>query len=275
MTKTFVIAELGSCHNNDLAEAKHLIEVAKECGADAAKFQYWSSAKRMAYRRHAPHYEAAYAQFQMPIEWLLQLKEHADVVGIEFMCSTFLPEDVAVIAPLVKTLKIASFEANDPQHLVAHIKPLNEGHRVIVSLGLDAQSGPVQEFLIQRSNLPFSGAEKVFFLRCVSAYPAPIEELQLVRLQRRHWDTVLSGLSDHSIPTMTLTGALAVAAGATIVERHMRGAQTPVTNPDFPHAMRSGLFSVYVDNIRFAELAVGEIREAAVEQPLRALRVRE
>jgi N,N'-diacetyllegionaminate synthase len=274
VSKTFVIAELGSCHHNDLGEAKALIEVAKACGANAAKFQYWSSAKRMAWRRHVPSYEAMYEQYRLPIEWVLELKDHADSVGIEFMCSTFCPEDVSIIAPLVKTMKIASFEANDPQHLVAHVEPLKARKRIIISLGLDASAGVVREWLIRHNE-----NANVSFLRCVSAYPAPIQDLQLIRLRPARWSEAAfepSGLSDHSDPSVTMTGALAVAAGAGIVERHMRSATTPKENPDYPHAMSPSGFAEYVDNIRFAELAVGERSEPVPsETPLRALRVRE
>ena len=41
--KTFVIAEAGANHNRDFEQAKALINVAKEAGADAVKFQTYSS----------------------------------------------------------------------------------------------------------------------------------------------------------------------------------------------------------------------------------------
>ena len=53
----FVIAEMGSCHDGSLHKARQLVEVAKECGADAVKAQYWSSAGRLARRRNAQVYQ--------------------------------------------------------------------------------------------------------------------------------------------------------------------------------------------------------------------------
>ena len=40
--KPYIIAELGSNHNGDMALAKKLITEAKEAGADCVKFQSWS-----------------------------------------------------------------------------------------------------------------------------------------------------------------------------------------------------------------------------------------
>ena len=41
--KTFVIAEAGANHNKNFNQALKLIEIAKESGADAVKFQTYSS----------------------------------------------------------------------------------------------------------------------------------------------------------------------------------------------------------------------------------------
>ena len=43
LNKTFVVAEIGSNHNNSLSIAKKLIKVAKDCGADAVKFQLFKA----------------------------------------------------------------------------------------------------------------------------------------------------------------------------------------------------------------------------------------
>ena len=39
LKKTFIIAEAGVNHNGCIKEAKKLIDIAKDCGADAVKFQ--------------------------------------------------------------------------------------------------------------------------------------------------------------------------------------------------------------------------------------------
>jgi N-acetylneuraminate synthase len=39
MKRTYIIAEVGSVHDGSLGNAKQLIDIAAECGADVDKFQ--------------------------------------------------------------------------------------------------------------------------------------------------------------------------------------------------------------------------------------------
>ena len=45
MTKTFIISEAGANHNRDFNQALKLIDVAKESGANAVKFQTYTADK--------------------------------------------------------------------------------------------------------------------------------------------------------------------------------------------------------------------------------------
>lgn len=272
MSRTLVIAEAGSNHDCSLERALALVYVAKDCGADVVKYQFWSSAARMVRRRNAPDYLQVYEKYRMPEEWLQPILAECQALDIEFMCSTYLPEDVAVIAPMVKMLKIASFEANDPEHLVAHVKPRRSGKRVIVSLGMGADPSVVREWLREREG----EAGGIMFLHCVSAYPTPTDQMNLGVL-RPMWNRInFAGLSDHAPGDHTWTGALAVAAGAIVVERHFRLSDGDTTNPDHEHAMTPRDFKHYVQNIRYAEAACGHDPShdaQPAETPMRAYRV--
>lgn len=266
---TFVIAEAGSCHDCSIDKAQHLIELAKEAGADAVKFQYWSSAERLARRRRAESYLPVYQKYRLPEHWLAALKAYADDVGIEFMCTSYLPEDVWRVAEYCQRLKIASFEANDPELLVAHVAPLNAGREVYVSCGMGARAAPIEDWLVR--GYTGTAAPRVVLLHCVSAYPAPIDQLQLVKIRRsQSWARLgscppigglLAGFSDHSEADHTWTGALAVAAGACVLERHVRREDGDPSNPDYPHAMNPRAFREYVRHVRFAETVVGAADE--------------
>jgi N,N'-diacetyllegionaminate synthase len=112
------------------------------------------------------------------------------------------------------------------------------------------------------SSMAFSDAlvapGRVYTLACVSAYPAPIDDLHLRRFRPsrdRHVPTC--GLSDHSPAGELLTGALAVAAGAMMLERHLRLDDTDPENPDAPHACSPAQFRGYVELVRLAERALG------------------
>lgn len=258
---TFAIAECGMCHDGSLDTAYALVDVAAQAGADAAKFQWWSSSERLAHRRHRLDRQPLYERYRVPAEWLQRLHKYCGHVGIEFMCSSYLPEDVWRVAEYVQTLKIASPEANDREHLVAHIGPVNAGRRVLISMGLGAKHDVIDQWLLRgldSHHARWSGHPRVQLLHCVSAYPTPVDQLGLYRL-RGGWATgeVYHGFSDHAPPDVTLTGAVAVAAGATVVERHLRLDDTAPENPDYAVAMTPGDFKNYVSLIRFADTAVG------------------
>lgn len=255
MSHTFIVAEAGSSHDNDLAKAYRLIEAAKECGADAVKFQWTSSGKKMGFRRGLNC--AGYIHYlEKPESWLYSLKQHADKVGIEFMCTAYLIEDIATIAPLVKRFKVSAFESEWKEFVEAH--------------------GKDREVIVSRNTLP--GMELQYthqpykYLYCVSQYPTPLEELHLSNLEHyyhhdyeAHGVERYDGLSDHT--TSTLTGALAVAAGATIIEKHIRLHDTSKDCPDYPHSLVADEFVEYADHTYTKDVSafwryVSNIREA-------------
>lgn len=231
--RTFIIGEAGSCHDGSYEKAVGLIHVARDAGVDACKFQYWSSPERLAARRHAPAYLPIYQQYQMPLDWLPRLWNECDKVGLEFMCTTYLPEDVEVVAPWVKRFKIASFEAEDTPFVVSHLR---YGRPVIVSTGMD----------------PAILTSEVIRLHCVSAYPAPLEDTNLGCLRMGLWQ----GFSDHT--AHVLTGAFATCAGASILEVHFRDWTTAMTNPDYETALDPRQLQEYVGYVRLAETMLGD-----------------
>lgn len=245
MSRVFLIAECGSCHDGDPYKMQDLIRVAKEAGADAVKFQWCSSPEHLAERRHAQDYLDAYRTIAFPASALSWLKAQCDVAEIEFMCTVFLSEDIQEIAPLIKRFKVASYEATDQAFLQAHA-PYQKG--IIISHGMGQISGG---FL---TDYPISRQK---FLHCVSAYPVPIKEMNLAVLGRNaHGEKNLDGLSDHS--GHVLMGALAVAAGAEIIEVHFRLLSTSLHNPDYGHSLDPAQLTEYIANVRFAEAALGD-----------------
>jgi N,N'-diacetyllegionaminate synthase len=242
MSRTYVIAEAAACHDGDLYKAEQLADLAKSIDADAVKYQWCSSPQRLAVRRNAPEYVEAYRLLAFPPEWLGVLKARADALGLDFLCTVYLPEDVAVVAPYVDKFKVSSFEAGDREFLDAHIGYMKQ---IIVSAGM-GQEIPV--------------ASRV--LHCVSAYPAPVDEINLARMSR-----YCDGLSDNT--QHPLTGAFAVCAGAEIIEFHFRLQQTSPSNPDYVVARDPLAAKQYVANIRLAErmMGSGERKVQPSEEP--------
>jgi sialic acid synthase SpsE len=243
MTTTFVIAEAASTHDGSLARAHDLIALAAKAGADAVKFQFWADADKLAKRRHVDDfYRAIYHRYRMPVEWLPALRASCAIHGVEFMCTTFLKEDIHLVEPFVKRFKVASFEAGDGQFLSWH----NDFDKpVILSTGMMTAAEAAEAV----GALEWPQA----VLHCVSAYPCASAGLSAIAALQAAVGVPV-GFSDHT--ANVLTGALAVACGAEVVEVHFKAPDTDPDNPDCAPAVPD--LAACIANIRYAERMMGD-----------------
>lgn len=250
--KTFVIAEAGANHNRNFNQALSLIDIAKKSGADACKFQTYSS--ETLYSKNTPDF-AGYQNInklikniELPREWQKDLKQYCDETGIEFMSTPFDEKAVDELVNLgVKRLKIAGFESTDFRFIdmVASSKlPL------VISLGI----GFKMKYLGKIIEIADKYGNELSFMYCNNAYPTPIEDAGIGIVRQLSQDTRYKwGLSDHT--ESPFTPALAVAAGATIIEKHFTLSKN-LPGPDHPFALEPNELKQMVDNIRFAELSI-------------------
>ena len=254
MTKTFIIAEAGANHNRNFDQAISLIDVAKSSGADAVKFQTYSS--ETLYSRNTPDF-AVYKNInqlikniEIPREWQSDLKSYCDKIGIEFMSTPFDEKAVDELVSIgVKRLKIAGFESTDLRFvdMVCSAKL-----PIIVSIGIGSNIKLVDVILDIANKHQIND---VTFLHCNNAYPTPPTDVNLNTIQQMSLDRrYKTGFSDHTIST--LTPALAVAAGATVIEKHFTLSKF-MKGPDHPFALEPHELKSMVDNIRYAESCMG------------------
>ena len=252
MTSTFIIAEAGANHNRNFNQALALIDVAVEAGADACKFQTYSS--ETLYSRNTPDF-AGYKNInklikdiELPREWQKDLKQYCDEKGIEFMSTPFDEKAVDELVNLgVKRLKIAGFESTDFRFvdMVASSKlPL------VISLGI----GFKMNYLGKIFEIADKYGNKLSFMHCNNAYPTPIEDVGIDIVRQLAQDTRYKwGLSDHT--ESPFTPALAVAAGATIIEKHFTLSKK-LPGPDHLFALEPNELKQMVEYIRFAEKSI-------------------
>lgn len=254
MTKTFIIAEAGANHNRDWDTAKKLIDVAVEAGADAIKFQTYSA--NTLYASNTPDF-AGYKNInklikdiELPREWQKDLKAYCDDKGIEFMSTPFDEKAVEELVEIgVKRMKISGFESTDLRfiNIVA-----STGLPIIMSAGIGFeyhQWGKYYDIFKKYNN-------KVSLLHCNNAYPTPMEEANLKSILNSPTLKGVTeiGFSDHTMST--LTPALAVARGATIIEKHFT-LDRNMKGPDHPFALEPNELKEMVYLIRQAELTLG------------------
>lgn len=231
-----VIAEPGSTAEGRVGDFLSLISAAAAAGCSVFKNQYVSDPDQLCDRRNAPTYRDAYAKIAYDLSYHRALAAAARAHGMLYACSVYLPGDVARVEPFCDYLKCASFESGD-QAMYRALWPFR--HRTFVSFGMGGDPLHYQEFAAR--------------LHCISAYPAPEEQMNLARIGPH-----LNGLSDHS--KNPWTGALAVAAGAKFIEFHLRLDTADPANADYAVARTPEQARVYVENIRLAERMLGDGR---------------
>lgn len=221
----YVIAEIGANHNGDLDLCRQLIDAAHGAGADAVKFQSWSSRSlisRAEYGRNTryvagngggPTLQEAVERYQLTPDAHVVVAQHCRERGITCFSSCFSGEEVELLMSLgVPAFKIASMDVN---HLPLLDIVARTGRPVLLSTGM-ATLGEVERAL---GVLRAGGAGPVALLHCVSLYPTPPS---LVNLRQLHtWSTAFDvpvGFSDHSMGNAVALGA--VALGACIIEKH-------------------------------------------------------
>lgn len=242
----FIIAEAGINHNGDIDIAKRLIEAAKASGADVVKFQTYDCEllEPPGNRRELLR------KCQLSHEEFRHLKDHADSVGIEFMSTPFDVGSLEFLVSLgVKRLKISSGQCDDR----AMIKAASASRLpVIVSCGAGGEYRKVaQQFSTSVTHLTL--------LHCTSGYPTPVSEIRLSTFRNMvesyegqyYWGASAFGLSDHT--RSVVVPALAVALGATVIEKHI---MLKGNCPDAAVSLAPMPFGLMVDAVREAEEAM-------------------
>lgn len=224
----FIIAECGSNHDGSLEAALVLIDAAADAGADAAKFQYFRVDRFLVARKDP----ASLRKYELPDEWLPILKARCADRHIEFLCTAFDLQSLAVVDRFVNAHKVGSYEAAKGDYC---IDVMNRGKPMLISHGcLNGQLGYGRDCIS---------------LRCVSEYPAPVDGY----LRGQRWVSPW-GISDHTTDPFTVPCA-AVALGACVVEKHMTMVHFTET-PDSIVSIDEYQFRAMARAVRLTETAV-------------------
>ena len=245
---TYIIAEIGVNHNGDIGQAFRLMEAAKEAGADAVKFQLFDSLKLWGDER--------VRDLELDQSEITSLKWKADSMGIDFLCTPFDRESLAFLVMLgVKQIKVASGMLRKHGFLDA----VRETQLpVILSTGM-ATLSEIQETLNALGhNFPARYSAPITILHCTSAYPCPLEDVNLRALDAylHQWGSRCRiGYSDH---TSGITVAIAaVARGATVIEKHLTLDQDQ-DGPDHKASIEPHDFKRMVEAIREVDQCLGD-----------------
>ena len=265
----YIIAEVSANHHHKFDRTVELLKAAKHAGADAVKLQTYtpdtltlaSDKEYFRVGQDSPwsgrFLHDLYNEAYMPWHWQPQLKAIADDLRLTLFSSAFDPSAVDFLEEMdVPAHKIASFEIVDIpliQKMACTGKPL------IISTGM-ATLAEIEEAVYAART---AGARRIALLKCTSAYPAPVEEMNLRTIPHlREAFQVPVGLSDHTLGITVPVAA--VALGACIVEKHFTLSRAD-RGPDSSFSLEPAEFKAMVEAIRTIDLALGRVHYGASE----------
>lgn len=242
----YVIAEIGVNHDGEPARAMSLIRLAASAGADAVKFQLFEADRLMsrasklaAYQKAAGETDplAMLRRLELSLSDLRDCVAEAHRLGIHAIVSVFSLELVGPARELAwDAFKSASPDIINQPLLVAMA---DTGKPLIVSTGASTP-----DEISQAASWLKGARDRVAFLQCVSAYPTPLEAAAIEGIAGvRAASGEPVGYSDHTAGEAT--GAVAVAHGASILEKHFTDSRQR-TGPDHRASLEPAGFARYV-----------------------------
>ncbi len=273
----FIIAEVGINHNGELQRAFSLIEIAKNAGADAVKFQTFKaeefiSNKSQEYNYFSQGKKVSESMFQMfkryefsTQEWF-EIKSFCDKQNIIFLSTPQNKSDLDLLLKLkIPAIKIGS---DDFTNLILIKEYTKTKLPIFISCGMANQS-EIQETL---QTIGTFNSYPTVLLLCTSQYPTPPQDVNIKRLQTlsQEFPNLILGFSDHS--QGSTAACMAVALGAKVFEKHFtQDHQLP--GPDHWFSEDPVSFKNWIDSIRNSHLMLGSdlLQPTSEEEKMKTL----
>ena len=262
---TYFIADIASNHDGDLSLAKDLIYLAKECGADAVKFQHFEADKIVSdygfshLKEQLSHqsgwkksvYEV-FKECECDRTWTEELYETAKKAKIDFMSTPYDFAAADLLEKFVPAYKIGSGDItwiDFIEHISAKNKP------VFLATGastMDDVRRAVESILQHNKN--------IVLMQCNTNYTGSLENFRSVNLNVLKtysvcYPNMILGLSDHTPGCSAVLGA--VGFGARVIEKHFTH-DNNLPGPDHPFSMNPSSWKEMVERTRELEYALGD-----------------
>lgn len=259
--KVYVIAEIGPNHNGSIETAIQIINKLASSGADAIKFQlgdpdavYSADAFKADYQIRNDGTGSVIEmsrRLQLSHDQHLQLQKLCVAIGVTYLCTAF---DINSLKFLDKIMNVPRFKIGSGELLTLDMleymaickKP------VIMSTGMATFNEIADALTVLRSD----GLRDITLLHCVSNYPAPHADMNLLvmnELSKKFGCKV--GFSDHSLGPASCFAA--VALGACVIEKHVT-IDKSMPGPDHKASLTVDEFSDMVATIRLIEASIGQ-----------------
>ncbi|EES65129.1 N-acetylneuraminate synthase family protein [Fusobacterium varium] len=241
-SRPYFIADIAANHDGSLERAYKLIELAKEAGADVAKFQNFK-AKTIVSKKgfetmkgqisHQSNWKKTvyevYEDASIDTTWTELLKKKCDEVGIEYMTSPYDFESVDSVEEYVNAYKIGSGDITWIE-ILKYIARKNKP--ILLATGASTLEDVKRAMETLKNN-------KIILMQCNTNYTGEKENFNYINLNvlkkyRELYPEIILGLSDHTRGYATVLGAIAL--GANVIEKHFTDDNNRI-GPDHKFAM--------------------------------------
>lgn len=268
----YFIADIAANHDGSLERAKMLVHLAKEAGADAAKFQNFKAAKIVSdygfknmggQQSHQSKWKKSvfevYEDVSVPDEWTIELKEVCDKEGIEYFSAPYDFDSIKWLDPFVNAYKVGS---GDIDWLESLELMASKNKPVLLATGASDLAD------VQRAVDTITAINpQLVLMQCNTNYTAAPENfknihLNVLKTYAAIWPDLILGLSDHTYGHATVLGA--VTLGARVIEKHFTDDNNRV-GPDHKFAMNPKSWADMVENTRLLEMALGSSEKSVAD----------
>ncbi|MFM7533355.1 MAG: N-acetylneuraminate synthase family protein [Rubrivivax sp.] len=262
---SYFIADIAANHDGSLERAQELIWLAREAGADCAKFQHFKAEKIVsdsgfkalgARQGHQARWSKpvfdVYRQYELNREWNTALAATAREAGIDFMTTPYDDEAVTSVDPLVDAWKIGSGDITWTRFIT---RVARTGKPILLATGASTLED------VDRAVQAVMGVHpKLVLMQCNTNYTGSLENFRFINLgvlrtYAERYPGVVLGLSDHSAGHAAVLGAIAL--GARAIEKHFTD-DNGREGPDHSFAMNPRTWKEMVDRSRELEAALGD-----------------
>lgn len=209
-----IVAEIGNNHEGDFDAAKEMVCKAAECGVNAVKFQVFRT-EHFVSQEDEDRF-AMLKRFELPYSKFKQLSDLAHSFGLLFIATPLDLASAKALEQMVDIYKIASGD-NNFYPLIAQVTKTNKP--IIVSTGASGLEQIYHTIDYIKHKRPIHNLDQLAVLHCVSSYPVPPSEANLLAIPflRKHLNLPV-GYSDHTIGIDAAVAATVL--GAKVVEKH-------------------------------------------------------
>lgn len=261
---TYFIADIASNHDGSINKAVELIHMASEAGANAAKFQnFYAKTLVSDYgfrnlkntKSHQSYWKKSvyeiYRQNEVSLQWTEKLHKACKKYGIDYFTAAYDSSIIAYLNKFVPAWKIGSGDITWHENI---LKMARTKKPIIIATGASRLSEVTKIF-----NQVIKINKKICLMQCNTNYTASNKNfdyinLNVLKLYKNKFKSVLLGLSDHTLGHETVLGAIAL--GARMIEKHFTDNNNR-TGPDHKFSMNPSTWKEMVERSRNLERALG------------------